>query len=133
MLLAGVGKSDFPPLIFLYMTTLVKIHRKGQMTLPSSFRAAMGVVEGSLVELSLRNGKTVITPKMVVDRSKFPNADGEYSPAQRRTIDAGLAKSDADIRAGRVSKAFSNHGEFIAALHQESAKPNAKKTKRLAK
>jgi len=47
------------------MTTLVKIHRKGQMTLPSSFRAAMGVAEGSLVELSLKNGKTVITPKVV--------------------------------------------------------------------
>jgi len=42
------------------MTTLVKIHRNGQMTLPSSFRTAMGVGDGSLVELSLKNGKTVI-------------------------------------------------------------------------
>jgi len=28
------------------MTTLVRIHRKGQMTLPSSFRSALGVGEG---------------------------------------------------------------------------------------
>jgi len=45
------------------MTTLVRIQRKGQMTLPSSFREAMGVGEGSLVELSLKNGKTVSRPK----------------------------------------------------------------------
>jgi AbrB family looped-hinge helix DNA binding protein len=42
------------------MTTLVKIHRKGQMTLPSSFRAAMGVGEGSLIELSLENGQAIM-------------------------------------------------------------------------
>ena len=115
------------------MTTLVKIHRKGQMTLPSSFRAAMGVGEGSLVELSLKNGKTVITPKVVIDRSQFPNADDEYTPAQRRIIDARMAKADADSRAGRVSKAFSDHGEFIAALHKEATKPSSRKTKLLAK
>jgi AbrB family looped-hinge helix DNA binding protein len=69
------------------MTTLVKIHRKGQMTLPSRFRTAMGVGEGSLVELSLKNGKTVITPKVVIDRAAFPNADDEYTLAQRRVID----------------------------------------------
>ena len=45
------------------LTILVKIHRKGQMTLPSSFRAAMGVGEGSMVELSLKNGKTLMNPK----------------------------------------------------------------------
>ena len=73
------------------MTTLVKIHRKGQMTLPSSFRAAMGVGEGSIVELSLKNGKTVITPQIVIDRSQFPNADDEYTPAQRRIIDVGIS------------------------------------------
>ena len=115
------------------MTTLVKIHRKGQMTLPSSFRAAMGVGEGSLVELSLKNGKTVITPKVVMDRSQVSNADDEYTPAQRRIIDARIAKADADIRAGRVSKAFSGHGEFIAALHKEATKPSSRKTKLPAK
>jgi AbrB family looped-hinge helix DNA binding protein len=50
------------------MTTLVKIHRKGQMTLPSSFRAAMGVSEGSLVELSLKNGKAIMSPKITINR-----------------------------------------------------------------
>ena len=112
------------------MTTLVKIHRKGQMTLPSSFRAAMGVGEGSIVELSLKNGKTVITPQIVIDRSQFPNADDEYTPAQRRIIDARLGQADADIKAGRVSRAFADHEEFIADLHKEAKRLNARKTKR---
>jgi hypothetical protein len=40
------------------------------------------------VEFSFERGKIVITPKVVIDRSKFPTADDEYTPAQRRAIDA---------------------------------------------
>jgi AbrB family looped-hinge helix DNA binding protein len=112
------------------MTTLIKIQRKGQMTLPSRFRAAMGVGEGSLVELSLKNGKALITPKVVIERSQFPNADDEYTPAERRIIDAQLAKADADIKAGRVSRTFETAEEFLADLHKASAKLSARKTKR---
>ena len=61
----------------------------------------------------------VLTPKLVVDR--------EYTPAQRRVIDARLAKAEADIKAGRVSKAFSNHGEFIADPQNAAAKLGARK------
>jgi AbrB family looped-hinge helix DNA binding protein len=50
------------------MTTLVKIHRKGQMTLPSRLRDAIGVAEGDLVEASVQRGKIVLTPKTVLDR-----------------------------------------------------------------
>ena len=66
----------------------------------------------------------------MIDRSQFPNADDEYTPAQRRIIDARLAKADADIKAGRVSRTFESAEEFIADLHKASAKLNAKKTKR---
>src|SRR5690349_1282347 len=100
------------------MTTLVKIHRKGQMTLPSRLRSTVGIVEGDLVEAKLQRGKIIITPMLIIDRSKFPAADKEYTPTQRRIIYARLAKADADIKAGRVSKTFSDHGEFIADLHK---------------
>jgi len=110
------------------MTTLVKIHRKGQMTLPSRLRSLAGITEGDLVEATFRQGKIVIT-KLVVDRSQFPNVDDEYTPAQRRIIDAHLAKADADIKAGRVSRAFETHQDFIADLHKEAKKLSAKRTK----
>ena len=115
------------------MTTLVKIHRRGQMTLRSSFRAAMGVGEGSLVELSLRNGKTVITPKLVVDRSMFPTADDEYTPKQRRTIDRGISQSLREYKQGRAYGPFETHAAFIASLHKEAKKLGGNKPKRPAR
>lgn len=115
------------------MTALVKIHRKGQMTLPSSFRAAMGVGEGSLVELSLKNGKAVITPQLVVDRSKFSTADDEYTPQQRRAIDRGIAQSLKEYKQGKAFGPFSTHQEFIASLHKEAERLGRKKSKRPAR
>jgi hypothetical protein len=65
--------------------------------------------------------------------SRSPAADYEHTPAQRRIIDASLARADSDIKAGRVSKAYSDHAKFIAALHKEAADLSAKKTRRQAK
>ncbi|MBZ5625630.1 MAG: AbrB/MazE/SpoVT family DNA-binding domain-containing protein [Acidobacteriia bacterium] len=115
------------------MTTIVKIHRKGQMTLPTRLRSLAGIAEGDLVQATYQRGKIVITPTLVIDRSKFPTADDEYTPEQRRIIDARLDKADQDIKAGRMSKAFSSHEEFIADLHKAAKKYGIKKTKRSAK
>jgi AbrB family looped-hinge helix DNA binding protein len=115
------------------MTTLVKIHRKGQMTLPSRLRTAIGVAEGDIVEATLQRGRIVITPKLVIDRSQFPNADKEYTPAQRRAIDRGIAQSEKEYKQGRSFGPFDNHATFIASLHQEAAKLRTRKTKRAGK
>src|SRR5438552_9076665 len=104
------------------MTTLVKIHRKGQMTLPSRLRTAIGVAEGDLVEATVLKGKIVLTPKTVIDRSDFPNADDEYTSAQHKIIDARLALSDQDIKHGRTFGPFGTAEGMIASLHKESAK-----------
>ena len=115
------------------MNTTGKIQNKGQVTIPTAVRRQAGLSKGDLVNFAFQRGKIIITPRLVIDRSKFPSADDEYTPAQRRIIDARLDKADEDIKAGRVSKAFSDHGEFIAALDKEAAKLAARKTKRLAK
>ncbi len=117
------------------MTTLVKIHRKGQMTLPSRLRAAISVAEGDVVEATLQHGRIVITPKLVIDRSQFPNADKEYTPAQRRTIDRGIAQSEKEYKQGRSFGPFDTHEAFIASLHQEAAnlRLRTKKTRRTGK
>ena len=101
------------------MGTIVKVQRKGQVTIPTRLRAQLGLVDGDLVEASAHRGRIVLTPKIIVDR--------EYTPAQRRIIDARLAKAEADVKAGRVSKPFSNHSEFIADLQNAAAKLGASK------
>ena len=108
------------------MTTIVKIHRKGQMTLPTKLRRLAGITDGDLVQATFQHGKIVITPTLVIDRFQFPTADDEYTPAQRRVINARLQKADADIKAGRVSKAYSDHAEFIADLHKATVKLSGK-------
>ena len=75
------------------MTTLVKIHRKGQMTLPSSFRTAMGLGEGSLVELSFENGKAIMSPQLTINRTIVTGP-----PKSRKAILKELAAAVADLR-----------------------------------
>jgi AbrB family looped-hinge helix DNA binding protein len=111
------------------MTTLVKIHRKGQMTLPVKLRSLAGISEGDLVEAAFQRGKIVITPKIVIDRSKFPTADEEYTPAQRRIIDARLAKSDEDIKHGRVYGPFNTAEEMAASIEANVKKRRIAKRK----
>jgi AbrB family looped-hinge helix DNA binding protein len=112
------------------MTTLVRIHRKGQMTLPSRLRSAVGVAEGDMVEASIQRGKIVLTPKLVIDRSKFPNADDDYTPAQRREVDRGIAQSMKEYKRGRGVGPFENAEELVASLHRQTGKPKAKTNKR---
>lgn len=85
------------------------------------------------MSFAFQRGKIIITPEAPVDLSKFPTADDEYTPRQRRIIDARLAMSLAEMKAGRVSKAYSDHGEFVAALHKEAARLSARKPGRRAR
>ena len=101
------------------MGTIVKVQRKGQVTIPTRLRAQLGLGDGDLVEARAHRGRIVLTPKIIVNR--------EYTPAQRRIIDARLTKAEADIKAGRVSKPFSNHSEFTADLQNAAAKLGARK------
>ena len=69
------------------------------MTIPSSVRSAVGLADGDLVEVRAVGKKIVIVPHSAIDRSKFPNSDGEYTPAQRRAIDARLVQHTLDKQA----------------------------------
>ncbi len=78
--------------------TIIKIQHKGQVTIPTRLRVQAGLSQGDLVEAVFKGGKIVLTPKVLIDRSKFSNADDEYTPAQRRVIDARLAESEEDLK-----------------------------------
>jgi hypothetical protein len=84
------------------------------------------VAEGDLIEASVKRGKIILTPKPLIDRSKFPTADDEYTPEQRRVIDARLAESAEDIRAGRLYGPFETHEEMAQFLHDHAKKARGK-------
>jgi AbrB family looped-hinge helix DNA binding protein len=109
------------------MTALVQIHRKGQMTLPKGLRSALGVGEGDFVEASVQRGKIILTPKLVIDRSRFPKADDEYTPAQRRLIDRGIAKSTRQYQRGSGIGPFQSAQELVASLHKRTGRSASRK------
>jgi AbrB family looped-hinge helix DNA binding protein len=113
------------------MNTTGKIQNKGQVTIPTAVRRQAGLAKGDLVNFAFQRGKIVITPKLVIDRSSFPTADDEYTPAQRRIIDARLAESEEDLKNGRTFGPFNTADEMIADMKARLRKgPRAKKTKR---
>ena len=113
------------------MSTLVKVQHKGQVTIPTRLRTQAGIVEGDLVEATFHRGKIILTPKLVIDRAQFPNADEEYTPAQRRVIDARLAEGLEDVKKGRTVGPFHTADETIASMNRGLKKRAAtKKLKR---
>ena len=112
------------------MNTTGKIQNKGQVTIPTAVRRQAGLSTGDLVNIAFQRGKIVITPKLVIDRSQFTTADDEYTPAQRRIIDARLAESEQDLKNGRTFGPFNTAGEMIADIKARLRKgARAKKTK----
>ena len=52
------------------------------------------MIDGDIVEIRSVGKKMAITPQSAIDRSKFPAADDEYTPEQRRSINARLDKAE---------------------------------------
>jgi len=77
------------------------------------------------LEFRASGGVITITPKATA-------ADSEYTPEQRRVIDARLAKADADIRAGRVHGPFTakQAAQFIENLAKEHGAKKASSPRR---
>ena len=105
------------------MTVTVK--NKTPLVVPPSVRRKAGLKSGQEVEFKVSDGVISIRPKL-------PAADDEYTPEQRRLVDAELAGGLADVKAGRVRGPFATHREFIESLHKEAKKLNRRKAKRSA-
>ena len=89
------------------MTTLSKVTRHGQITLPAAVRKKLDIQEGDLVEIQVVDDRAVLVPKKLVDKSQayFWTEDWQK----------GEAEAEADIKAGRV-KAFDSVEQFLEDL-----------------
>ncbi len=89
----------------------------------------MGLGASDLIDSSVRRGKIVLVPKLVIERGKFPTDEDEYTPAQRRAIDRGITQSLKEYKQGRGSRQFEIPQSLMASLHR-GAKLRAKKGRR---
>ena len=100
------------------MTVTVK---SKTITVPDAVRQRAGFKIGQVLEFKASGGVVTIIPKL-------PTADDEYTPEQRRLIDAQLAEGLEDIRNGRVSPIFNTVDEMLASLKAApKSKPRQKK------
>ncbi len=106
------------------MTVTVKNKTKTPLVVPPSVRRQAGHKNGEDLEFRVSGGVITILPKL-------PTADDEYTPEQRRIIDARLAEGLADIKAGRTFGPFNSTDEMIAHMKARLTKRvTASKAKR---
>ena len=103
------------------MTVAIKNDNRAPLVVSAALRRKAGFKSGQELEIKASGGVITIVPKRA-------SARDEYTPEQRRVIDARLAKAEEDIRAGRVYGPFTAReaGEFIENLAKKRAsKKNA--------
>jgi antitoxin component of MazEF toxin-antitoxin module len=105
------------------MTVAVK--NKPPVVVPPAALRRAGFTSGQELEVKASDGIITILPKLPVD--------DEYTPAERRAIDRGIAASEKDYEEGRSYGPFKTHEALVASLHAESAKLRKRKNNRAAK
>ncbi len=105
------------------MTVTVKNKTEAPLVVPVSVRRKAGHRNGEDLEFRVSGGVITILPKR-------PSADADYTPEQRRTIDAQLAGGLADIKAGRTFGPFNSAGEMIANMKAQIKKRGLSNAKR---
>jgi len=96
--------------------SIVKVQKNGQVTLPVTLRQQAGIADGDLLEVSVQRGAFILRPQAPANRAEFPTAGNEYTPDERRRIDAEIAKGLSDVRRGKVNGPFETADAAISFL-----------------
>ena len=103
------------------MQALLKVHRKGQVTIPARLRDKVGLAAGDYVEARAERGRIVLAPHTAAD---------EYTPEQRKAIDAQLAESLKEVAEGRAHGPFKTHAALVKFLHAKAQKKSSSSRQR---
>jgi AbrB family looped-hinge helix DNA binding protein len=95
------------------MTVLVT--SKSELVVPRSVRRKAGIKTGDRVEFRVSGGVINIVPKTMTHND-------EYSPAQRRVIDARLKRALEDVKNGHTAGPFDRAAEMVASLKRDVRK-----------
>lgn len=88
--------------------SIIRVKTKGQVTIPTSLRARLGVSVGDLLEARVEGHVITLTPKTLVDKR--------------------LAEALANIKAGQVNGPFDSADDLLASLNRKGTAKRAKKT-----
>jgi AbrB family looped-hinge helix DNA binding protein len=85
----------------------IRMRKKGQLTLPSSVRAAAHLEEGDPIKVEITEDGILLRPQKVVDATQAWFWTPEWQEGER--------EASADLAAGRFDRSTSDDG-FLAAL-----------------
>jgi AbrB family looped-hinge helix DNA binding protein len=92
----------------------VTVNSKKPLVVPIAVRRRAGLKSGDKLEFKVSGGVITILPK--------PPVADEFTRAQRRVIDRGIAKGLEDIRKGRIHGPFETAKEAIAHLRAHASR-----------
>lgn len=104
----------------------VVVTSKSELVVPRSVRRRAGIKTGDRVEFKVSGGVINIVPKL-------PSADDEYTPAQRRVIDARLKLALDGVKKGHTAGPFDTPAEMVASLKRDIRKMSRSKPKSRAR
>ena len=79
---------------------IVTLKKKGQLTLPVAFRNALGLSEDDQLELSVEDGRVILTPVITIAKDQAWFWTEEWQKGEReaqRDIDSRNVKSFTDV------------------------------------
>ena len=94
----------------------VVVTSNNELVVPKSVRRKAGIRTGDKVRFTVSGRVISIVP-----------SDDEYTPAERRAINRGIAASEKNYTEGKAFGPFTTHEEFLASIHTEAAKLRRKK------
>ena len=97
-------------------TTLSKITRNYQVTIPPAARRALKLKIGDFVEATPQRDGVLLRPARVVTQDTLD-----------QEVNRRLAEGIADLKAGRTSGPFENAKELIDHLHRLARRPRPRK------
>lgn len=72
---------------------IVKVRKRWQLTIPEEVRQELGLEVGDLVEMTIKNGEAVITPKRLIDKRDAWYWSKEWQEKEKEA-DEALMKGD---------------------------------------
>ena len=94
------------------MAELIQLRKKAQLTLPQSVREKLGLEEGDLMDVQVRNGEIVLKVKKLIDKEQAWFWSTRWQQGEKEAED--------DIRNGRV-QSFPDAKSAMAELHKHAA------------
>jgi len=82
------------------MTSIVKLQKKGKLTIPNRLRKHIGLAEGDYIQVASRGDKIILELAKVVTHT----AAKELTPAQKRKLDERFERVVKERKRSKITK-----------------------------